>query len=154
MPYDFLNRSHSGSGLKAIVYDKDGNKVIGRGTNISWQDQFDILPVEEWAVDGIDEFVPGKMRGSGTIGTLFIAKVQDDLPKRSNFITAGPFAMQIEVAEGRPNAGTILAQFEEVWFNVVGGSFSATGLAAQNVNFVYGKRIPGEDIQGVSYPEE
>lgn len=154
MPFNFENRSHSGSGLRVIIRDPNGSKVLGRGNNFSWQDTFGILEVDEWGVDGIDEFVPGKHRGSGNLATLCIASINDSLPHRKNFVTLGPFTMQEVVADDRPNAGTILNQFEEVWFNVVGGSFAATGLAAQNVSFVYGKRTPGDEVQGVDYPVE
>lgn len=153
MPYDFLNRSHAGPGLKAVILDANGDQILGRGNNVTWNDNFEIYPVDEYAKDGIDEFVAGRMgAGNGSIGTLFIASIQDSLPARDTFVNAGPFTMQILVADDRPNAGTILGQFEDVYFTVVGGSFSATGLAAQNVTFVYGKRIPGARIQGTEYP--
>ncbi len=152
MPKDFKHRSHGGPGLRAILYDSSGEKILGQGTNLNWQDDFEIYPVEEWGTTGIDEFVPGKMRGSGSIGTLCIADINDNLPRRGNFVNAGPFTIQEIVADGRPNAGTIINQFEEVWLTVHSGNFGATGLAAKNVNFVYGKRTPGAEIQGISYP--
>ena len=154
MPYPFKQKSHSGAGLQAIIYDSGGDKILGRGINFSAQDTFEINPVEEYGKDGIDEFVPGKMRGSGSIGSLFIAVVNENLPHRGNFILAGPYVVQVVIAEGFPNAGTIIDQYEEVWFTVHGSSFGASGLAAKNASFVYGRRIPGDEIQGVDYPVE
>jgi len=154
MSYPFLEASRSGAGLLAIVFNSAGNKILGRGTNFNWQDSFEVNPVEEYGKNGIDEFVPGKMRGSGSIGTLAIASINDSLPHRGNLISTGPFVVQEVVADDFPNAGTILNQFEEVWFTVHGGSFGPSGLAAKNASFVYGKRIPGAEVQGVDYPVE
>ena len=154
MATDFLNRAHGGPGLQLIIYDSTGKKIIGRGSNFNWSDNFEIYPVEEWNATGINEFCPGKMRGSGSIGSVFISGVQDNLPRRNNFVTAGPYHMQMIVGEGRPNAGTVLNEFKEVWMTVVGGQFGAAGLAAQNVSVLYGERVPGADVQGVDYPVE
>lgn len=155
MPYDFENKSFSGSHLQAIIYDSAGNKILGRGTNCQFQDNYTILEVNEWGKNGIDEFVPTKMVGSGSLGTMFISTINDSMPTRDNFAILGPCMMQIVIAEGYPNAGTIMMQFEEVWFSQVGGGFAdANSLANLNVNFMYAKRTPGAQVQGVAYPVE
>jgi hypothetical protein len=155
MPQTFFNKAWSGSHLQAIIYDSSGSKILGRGTNCQFQDNFTVLPVIEWGKNGIDEFVPTKMEGSGSLGTMFIPNIHDNMPTRDNFASLGPCMMQIVVAEGYPNAGTIMGQFSEVWFNQVGGGFAdANSLATMNVNFVYGKRIPGASVQGMAYPVE
>jgi hypothetical protein len=149
---DFNQRSHSGAGLQAIILNADGEKILGRGTNFTYNDNIEVNSVKEWGKRRVMEFVPGQMEGSGSLGTLFIADVKDNLPSTDDFIELGPYTILLVVAEGRPNAGTVMDQFEDVWFTVVGGQFGAAGLAAKNVNFVYGRRIKGKDIQGVSYP--
>lgn len=155
MPYSFNNKAHNGSGLSAIIYNSTGNKILGRGNGCQWQDNFTILPVNEWGKTRIEEFSPAKMEGSGSLQTFFIADINDAMPDFENFTTIGPCMMQIIIPEGRPNAGTIMEQFEEVWFTQIGGQFGdANSLASRNVTFVYGKRVSGAKVQGVSYPVE
>lgn len=154
MPYDFLNRSHSGSGLVAIILDAKGDKIIGRGNAMDYNEPYDILPVDEYGKNGIDEIVPARMGlGTGTIGTMFIAGVNDNMPQRNTFISLGPYTVQVLVAPGFPNENTILDQLENVYFSGKAKNFNATGLAAIRVTFVFTNSISGANVQGATYPE-
>ena len=159
MGYDFLNSSHAGPGLVGIIKNSDNNEtIIGRATGISWNDVYEVYPVDEVGKNGVDEVVRGRMAMSnGTINTFFAANILDGLPTRDSFISSGDHIMQIVVADGFPNAGTLMGQFEGVEFPGVSGQFNATGLASVNVNFVYTKRLSGKEAKdqlGVTYPVE
>ena len=153
MPMEFLQRSHAGAGIQVLIYDSTGAKIVGRANQFDFNDPIEILPVDELGVNGINELVPARMpAGNGTVSFPFIAGINDALPYRDNFLNMGPFSVQIVIAEGYPQAGTIMEQFENVFFTMVGASFSPVGLAAHRASVVYTKRTPGEMIQGVDYP--
>jgi len=150
---EFLQRPHGGPGIQAIVYDANGDKILGRGSGFNWQDNFEYYPVPEWGVTGINEYVAGKMTGSGNMNTFCIASINDALPRRNNFVNAGPYMIQEVVADGFQNAGTIINQFNNVYITAHGQNMNETGLITKNITLLYSERLPGEDVQGVSYPE-
>ena len=153
MPMKFLQRSHAGAGIQVIIYKNTGAEIIGRANAFDFNDSIEILPVDELGVSGHNELVPSRMpSGNGTVSFPFIAGIHDVLPYRDNFLTLGPYSISLVVAEGYPNAGTVLASFENVYFTMVGASFSPVGLAAERASVIYTKRTPGKQVQGLNYP--
>ena len=153
MPMDFLQRSHAGAGVQVLIYDSTGAKIIGRANSLDLNDPIEILPVDELGVSGHNELVPARMpSGNGNLGFPFIAGINDELPYRNNFLSIGPFSVQVVIAEGYPQAGTILEQLENVYFTMKGRSFSPVGLSAIRATIVYTNSTPGGFVQGVDYP--
>jgi hypothetical protein len=137
----------AGAGTHIIITDPNTNEIIGRGANFTFQDAFDLHAVEEYNNTGIDEYVPGLHRGTGTIGTFTTPKINSELPGRTKaegFNHLGPYTLQELIATNRPGAEKVLNTFKNVMFSLSGGNFAATGLSGRNVNFVFTERIAGD----------
>ncbi len=136
---DDMHSAFTGSALRVVIKDKS-NKIIGRGSNFSWTDTFEQYPVDEYGKTGVDEYAPGRMLGSGTLGSFFVPKQELEYPSRENFLSKGPFTITTEVAPGRPSEGAEISEFRGVRFTQVAGSFGPTGLVARNCALVYTER--------------
>ena len=142
-----FRKAIAGAGSHIIIRDPSNNEIIGRGANANWQDAFDLHEVAEYNATGIDEYVPGLHRGTGTIGTFTTPAINLDLPyrtKEDGFNKLGPYTVQETIGINRPGAGKVLNTFKNVMFSLSGGNFAATGLSGRNVNFVFTERKPGD----------
>jgi len=138
-------RAVSGSKID-VIFLQDGREnfePIGRGSGFSWNDDFEQNPVEEYGIPFIDEYADGKHTGTGSLDTFFIPRQNDRMPSVEDFINKSYTVVEV-IAEGYPNAGTILNVFLKLKITGIGTSMSARGLKLQSVSFVYSKRLTGQ----------
>ena len=147
-----FNKVLSGAALKVVIIDEADKTIVGRGANFNWTDVFEQFPVDEYGKTGVDEYVGGRMLGSGTLGTFLIPKLNDELPTRDTFINKS-FTIEEVITGDRANEASdkddrVLNRFTGVKFSQVNGTFAATGLAGRSANFVYSKRQTNTQIEG------
>lgn len=138
----------SGAALKVVIRDEANNKIVGRGSNFNWSDTFEQFPVDEYGKTGVDEYVAGRMLGSGAIGSFLIPVVNDQFQTRASFANKKYTVEEVVTAE-RSGEGEerVVNRFTGVKFSQVSGTFAATGLAGRSANFVYSDRKTNEELQ-------
>lgn len=157
MPYstfrasDTYQSKHSGSGLEVVLLDETDLDVVvvGAVTNYSYTDDFETIPIEEAGSDGVNEIVQGRHSANGSLQNFFTGEWNDALLTRQNFIGRG-FTIQVRIAAGRPQEGTVVDCFTGVKINRVGASHGARGARTMDVAFQYERRYSGAEWADVA----
>ena len=152
--HEHYRKTVSGAKIRVLIYEEGGpgdsiNGPLGRGAGISYTDNYETIPVEEWAEPQTQEFTDNRHDGSGTIDSFFIPQYNDTMPTPSNFI--GRKYRIIETISNKYNPvdirGVVINVFEGVKFSSVGVNRSARGLTGMNVSFVYTTRLSGDEAK-------
>lgn len=158
MPYadefavaDSYRSKKSGSHVEIILVDENdpARAIIGAGTGINWNDDFECIPVEEAGNDGVDEIVIGRNSCSGSINAFWTPQWNDALPSRASFIEK-KFIIFEQLSSKRPFAGTILNAFVGAAISQVGSNHAARGAKMTNLSFMCEQRYTGAEYAALN----
>ena len=126
----------AGAALAIKLYDESniGAPIIGGATGLNESDDFESIPIEEAGNDGVDEIVQGRHTCAGTIQAFWSPQRNDALPTRQTFI-GKKFTIVVEIAPGRPGAGSIVDVFTGAVLNRRASAFGARG--ARTIDIAY-----------------
>lgn len=141
---------YAGSGVRVVIYKASDptQAMIGRLTGINFDDQFEVLPVEESGLDGVDEIATGRHTGNLTINGFFTPERNDKLPSRGNFLVAGDgeeYTIMQVTGERRTGDGMPLNVFVGGKCSRHNGAQGARGLLTFDLAFSYTRRYPGAE---------
>lgn len=152
MPYQDFQQS-SGYGSKTagasieiiLINESDPTKsYVGKTTGMSWNDDFEALPVEEAGNDGVDEIVQGRHTTNFSIPAFYSPQFSDQMPTRQDFL-GHKWTCLWRIASPYPNAGTVLQAHTGGVISNVSSQLGARGLVTSNLSFVAERRYSGKE---------
>lgn len=143
---DSYRSKKSGSHIEVVIVDEDdpAQAIIGATTGINWNDDFELVAVEEAGNDGVDEIVQGRHAGSGSINAFWTPQWNDRLPSRQAFIGRG-FIIYEQIGTKRPFTGTVVNAFVGAKISQVGSNHAARGAKMTSLAFMYETRYTGSE---------
>jgi len=167
------NHVFGASEVGYIIYLKDDTalKPIGRGSGFSVDGTIEQIPVEEYSVEIVREYVDGKYTLAGRFESFFVPSQEDVMPNTQNFrdkeyvidmVCGG--AVNAKLLEGytyidengdsktlAANAildldGLILKRWKGVKFSGKGLNSGARGILGVNVPFVASREFSGDEV--------
>jgi len=179
MDYDAFKSSNkynhvfSASEVGYVIYLKDDTalKPIGRGSGFSVDGTIEQIPVEEYGVEIVREYVDGKYTLAGRFESFFVPSQEDVMPNTQNFrdkeyvidmVCGG--AVNAKLLEDytytdengaeqtlAANAildldGLILKRWKGVKFAGKGLNSAARGILGVNVPFVASREFSGDEV--------
>jgi len=168
------NHVFGGSEVAYIIYlaTNSGLKPIGRGSGFSVDGAIEQIPVEEYGVEIVREYVDGKYTLTGRFESFFVPAQEDVMPNTQNFrdkeyvvdmVCAGGVNAKLlsdytyKDANGtdiRLTAdtvldleGLVLKRWKGVKFSGKGINQAARGLVGVNVPFVASREFSGDEVQ-------
>jgi len=135
-----------GAALVVLLINSEdpADVIIGALSGTNYDDQFSTNPVEELGDDGVNEFTQGRHRGTGSLSSFWTAEWNDKVPTRQSFI-GKTYALLIQIAPGRAQAGTVVDAFTGVLINRVGSSLSPRGNRMFELGIDYANRYSGKE---------
>lgn len=149
------NGSYNGGALKCtfvrgvpLASDLDSKNMIARGSDFSYRESYQILPVIEWNTRFVQEIVLGQMDlGSFDVRAVFSARFNDQMPHVKTIAYERDFTIIEEEAEDEANSGLVLNAFYGGLFQTRGHSWSPQGLAVDTISGVYRYRLAGKEYK-------
>ena len=146
---------HAGAAVRIVIYKASDptTALIGRLTGINFDDQFEVLPVEESGLDGVDEIAQGRHTGNLTINGFFTPERNDKLPNRGNFLVAGDgeeYTLMQVTGQFRLGDELPLNVFVGAKCSRHNGAQGARGLLTFDLAFSYTRRYSGSQWADLS----
>ncbi|HEX2868736.1 MAG TPA: hypothetical protein VHO03_16970 [Ignavibacteriales bacterium] len=153
---DLYTRGHSGSSLVFELYKKgkDGKteNLIARGTGLSWGENYQNFPVQEWGKDSVSEVVIGAMQlGQLQFSSVLFFKLKDKMPTFKNIREFRELTAKVFLAEdlADPDAvclrGKVVDYFVGVYITGQSENWNSQSLALKNGNMVFRQRFSPEE---------
>ncbi len=138
------DRVITGSARTIIILDEQDQRVLGRGSNFSWKEEYELYPVDEYGINGINEIAQGRMKaGTGTIATYYIYNQQNTLPSRQSFLHKTYTILEVSTEDD----SLVLNMFKGVRFSSLGGEAGATDLYKVNAEVMYTDRLNPAELE-------
>ncbi|MFA5801220.1 MAG: hypothetical protein WC911_01955 [Thermoleophilia bacterium] len=122
------------------------DKLVGATTGISWNEDYEGIPVEEMGNDGVDEHVDGRMTVSGSFTMNASSQRLDAMPTRQDFI-GKRYTITQQVAKSADSTaiGTVVWVCTKCKITGISGQNAARGIQTLSVNFVGSRRYSGAE---------
>ena len=167
------NHVFGASEVGYVIYLKNNTnlKPIGRGSAFNVDGTIEQIPVEEYGVEIVSEYVDGKYTLAGRFESFFVPSQEDVMPNTQNFrdkeyivkmVCAGAVAAKVlkdytyvdaagDTKDLKADTvldldGLVLKQWEGVKFTGKGLNSSARGIIGTNVPFVASREYSGWEI--------
>lgn len=152
MPYRDLQSSpeyvskHAGSGIEVSIMNElnPSELVVGALSGNNSSEDFEAIPIEEVGNDGVDEIVQGRHSGSISCPGFWTPEWNDSLPTRQTFI-GKRYTVMARIAEGRPQAGTVVNVWTGCTLTRLGQSHGARGALTIDMAFLFTNRYNGAE---------
>jgi len=151
MPNLQTNQVLTGSARTIVILNDEGQRVVGRGSNFTWREEYELYPVDEYGVNGVNEIAQGRMKaGTGSIATYYIYDQQNELPSRASFLHQTFTILEVSTEDDNK----VLNLFKGVRFSSVGGEAGSTDVYKVNAEVMYTDRLKPSELEDAqqSYP--
>ena len=136
----------AGASVEVSIVDetRPQETLIGKTTGLTWNEAFEVLPVEEGGNDGVDEIVQGRHTVNCSVPAFFSPQFNDNMPTRQTFM-GKKYTIIMRIAEPFPNAGRVLNVWTGAVLQDVSGQQGARGLMTVNMSFMAERRYNGTE---------
>ena len=149
------NQHYAGNSLKCtflrgtpLPSDIDPKNLIARGSDFSFRESYQLLPVIEWNTYFVQELVMGMQEmGNFEVRALFSFRLNDSLPHVKVLAWELDNTILEAVGDEHPNAGMVLNAFYGQRFGTRGHAWTPTGLVSDNISGLYRYRLPGKEYR-------
>lgn len=158
------NNTYSGNALECLFVrgtplpsDVNPKNMIGRGSDFSYRESYQIMPVIEWNTYFVQELVLGMQEmGSFEVKAIFNLYLNDQMP------TVRTLAWELDntiieaIGDDHPQHGLVLNAFYGQRFGSRSHGWSPQGLVNENISGMYRYRLSGKEWKlrnaGSPYP--
>lgn len=160
------NQSYVGNALECLFVrgtplpsDVNSKNMIGRGSDFSFRESYQIVPVIEWNTYFVQELVLGMQEmGNFEVKAVFNLAFNDQMPSVRTLAWELDNTIIEAVGDDHPNHGLVLNAFYGQRWGSRSHGWSPQGLVNDNVSGLYRYRLSGKEWKlrnvGAVYPGE
>lgn len=154
---DLYTRGFAGASLVFELYKTDPvtsklDSLIARGTGLSWSEQYQNFPVQEWGHNAVTEIVIGAMQpGQLQFNSVFYFKLNDKLPTFHNIREFREMTAIVYVAKDFADLNAteyrnrVVDYFVGVYLTGQQSNWNAQSMALRNGTMMFRERYSPED---------
>ena len=147
------NQSYSGNSLECLFVrgtplpsDVNPKNMIGRGSNFSFRESYQLLPVLEWNTYFVQELVIGMQEmGSFEVAAIFNLAFNDQMPSVRTIAWELDNTIIEAVGDDHANHGLVLNAFYGQRWGSRSHGWSPSGLVSENMSGLYRYRLSGKE---------
>lgn len=148
-------QSYAGNALAVLFLrgtplpsDLDPKNLIARGSDFSYRESYQLLPVIEWNTYFIQELVIGMQEmGNFEVRAVFNLRLNDALPSVKTLAWELDNTVLEHVGDEHPNSGIVVNAFYGQRFGSRGHAWTPTGLLTDTISGLYRYRLPGKEYK-------
>jgi len=148
---DDYSTKKSGAQIEVLIINEDdpSDELIGATTGISWNEDYENIPIEELGNDGVDEIAQGRHTIGFTVPAFFTPEWNDSLPTRSTY-KGKSYTVVERIGKGWPGEGTVLNAIVGNRLNRIGSNSAARGAKTFDLAFTGTDRYNGAEWAALS----
>lgn len=131
-----------------MLSDLNSKDLIARGSDFSFREDYQILPVIEWNTNAIQEIGLGMMGlGSFDVTAMFSLRLNDQLPSARTIPFETEFTIYEERGQEQVDAGLIMNALYGGFFALRGHSWTPNALIIERLTGNYRWRERGKELK-------
>lgn len=136
----------TGAQIEVLILDEadPSDVIIGATTGMSWNEDYENVPIEEAGNDGVDEIAQGRHTIGFTVPAFFTPEWNDSLPTRQTY-KGKSYTVVEKIGPGWPGEGTVLNAIVGNRLNRIGSNTAARGAKTFDLAFTGKRRYNGDE---------